>query len=550
MWAHSGSRLHGGTLHGVPHFGDRRPSVPLRRVVEAFGPTLLRVLAGPSDDADVFDVVVHDPTEAPAGHHGDLVLAVGVRAAEDVSRISRELKGAGVAGIVVKVPRGDPDEVRYSGLGDETTILGLAPEASWSSVAALVRSLLPSSGAVGEPAEDLFGLAEAVSAMVGAAVTIEDTSSRVLAFSGVQDEADAGRKDTILGRRVPAEYVRLLEERGVFKWLERETAPIYIEPLVDTLHARAAVSVRAGGEMLGSMWAVVDEPLTDAQERLFTDAANLVALHMLRVRAEADVDRRVESELVETVLQRGRSAAEAAGRLGISAEPLCVLAAQPIRVDPRDEEAACQQLRLRFAVHSAAVRPHCAVARVGGVVYGIFSGRDAVDSVGGPVVRLAEEFVAQPGGGDVVVGIGRSVSRQAALVHSRADADRAVRVLRHEALHLGSKRRVARFADVQTTSLLLRLADLAAEDGEVLTGPLDALFEYDAERRAGLVDTVAAYLDTFGDVASGAAALHIHPNTFRYRLRRALELGGLDLSDPDVRLAVQLQLRLRGAAGA
>jgi DNA-binding PucR family transcriptional regulator len=230
---------------------------------------------------------------------------------------------------------------------------------------------------------------------------------------------------------------------------------------------------------------------------------------------------------------------------------MCVLAAQPLLVEPSQQEAACQQLRQRLAVHSAAVRSHSAVALLGGVVYGIFAGADADDGSRGSVVRLAEEFVTRvPAGSDVVIGIGRSVARQADVGRSRVDADRALRVLRHQALRMGTSRRVARYADVQTGSLLLRLADVAAEDGELLPGPLGPLFAYDEEHRAGLVDTVAAYMDAFGDVPSGAAALHIHPNTFRYRLRRAGEVGGLDLSDPEARLAVMLQLRLRQAAGS
>jgi DNA-binding PucR family transcriptional regulator len=36
----------------------------------------------------------------------------------------------------------------------------------------------------------------------------------------------------------------------------------------------------------------------------------------------------------------------------------------------------------------------------------------------------------------------------------------------------------------------------------------------------------------------------VHPNTLRYRLRRAEQLTGLDLSRPDQRLLAMLQLRL------
>jgi DNA-binding PucR family transcriptional regulator len=55
---------------------------------------------------------------------------------------------------------------------------------------------------------------------------------------------------------------------------------------------------------------------------------------------------------------------------------------------------------------------------------------------------------------------------------------------------------------------------------------------------------VLAYLDAFGDVRSAAKLLHVHPNTLRYRVRRAAEVTGIDLDDPLQRLFAQLQLRL------
>ena len=59
-----------------------------------------------------------------------------------------------------------------------------------------------------------------------------------------------------------------------------------------------------------------------------------------------------------------------------------------------------------------------------------------------------------------------------------------------------------------------------------------------------LAPSLLAYLDAFGDVRTAAGRLHVHPNTLRYRVRRAAELTGIDLDDPLVRLFAGLQLRL------
>ncbi len=56
--------------------------------------------------------------------------------------------------------------------------------------------------------------------------------------------------------------------------------------------------------------------------------------------------------------------------------------------------------------------------------------------------------------------------------------------------------------------------------------------------------SVVAWLDAVGNVGEAAQRLTVHPNTLKYRLRRARELFGLDLDDPDVRLSCWLQLRL------
>ena len=63
------------------------------------------------------------------------------------------------------------------------------------------------------------------------------------------------------------------------------------------------------------------------------------------------------------------------------------------------------------------------------------------------------------------------------------------------------------------------------------------------DRGGGLVATLAAYMDCFGDVRAAAAQLGVHPNTFRYRLRRLQELVGLDLTDPAERIVAALQGR-------
>ena len=76
-------------------------------------------------------------------------------------------------------------------------------------------------------------------------------------------------------------------------------------------------------------------------------------------------------------------------------------------------------------------------------------------------------------------------------------------------------------------------------------GPLDALPRGERERLAA---TLAAWLDHQRQTPAVAAALHVHPQTVRYRVNRLRELLGDALEDPDGRLELTLALRAARAA--
>ena len=84
---------------------------------------------------------------------------------------------------------------------------------------------------------------------------------------------------------------------------------------------------------------------------------------------------------------------------------------------------------------------------------------------------------------------------------------------------------------------------------EILEGQPDASMGYlnalssltDDDRREG-IDTLNAYFDYGGNAAEAARHLHIHPNTFRYRLAKVTDLIGVDLAERDERLLLELDL--------
>jgi PucR-like helix-turn-helix protein len=559
-----------------------RPQPSLHRVLDDLGATLLELVCAPSVAAaaagadEIGGVAIHDPVDEPVLPRRALVLGVGVHAPADIAALLGSLGKHEAAGLVLRSPVTVDPAVRAAVEASGVPLLALTRGASWTQLAALLRSLL-AEGDVGDdgpetlggiPSGDLFSVANAVAALIDAPVTIEDRSSRVLAFSGRQDEADRSRVETILGRQVPERYSRLLAERGVFRELYRSDQPVYIEPpsgggLPDFSLPRAAVAVRAGDEVLGSIWAAVREPLTPDRARAMCDAARLVALHLLRIRAGADVSRRLRADLVSTALEGGTGAFEAVRRLGLADQPVVVLALAV--ADPAERARLADGL----AMHLSAIHPRCAAALVGDVAYGLIpvvssvvpgvtgaNGSAAAEGGDGQdgelrAVRIATGFLDRVGDRSrPVIGIGQVAFDAAALPAARACADRVLRVLRAgaastdgEGVAAAGVRRVARLADVHAEALLMELRDLAAAHGDRPTGPVARLSAYDAEHGTNLVETLRAWLDAFGDVAAASAAMFVHPNTFRYRLRRLTEVSAIDLTDPEQRFATMLQLR-------
>ncbi|HEU5474739.1 MAG TPA: helix-turn-helix domain-containing protein [Actinophytocola sp.] len=542
-----------------------RPRASLGRVLDDLGTTLLDLAHGVPDRAgDIGGVVIHDPLDQPVLPPHALVLGVGVDAPGEVAALLRALGRARAAALVLRAPVPLTDEVRAASDEAAVAVLGLSRGAPWGHLSELLRSLL-AEGDIGVdqaeslgglPSGDLFAVANAVASLLDAPITIEDRNSRVLAFSSRQDEADAPRVETILGRQVPERLSRILRERGVFRDLHRSDRPVYIDDIPDGKGGfalpRVAIAVRAGDEVLGSIWAAVPGRLSDERHEALRESAKLVALHLLRVRAGADVQRRVRTDLVSSALDGGAGASEALERLGLANRPLLVLGVvldeRARRRDVPDGDsdgvtAAAERQRLgdAFAMHLSAIHPRSAAAAIGAVTYGLVPATGTGDKAETRAVRALQDFLDRVGDRlPAVAAVGPAAPDLSAVAHSRSCVDRILRVLREGSVH----RRIGRLDELQGEALILELRDIAAARGDVPTGALARLIDYDRRHDSKLVETLRAWLDAFGDVVAAADSVFVHQNTFRYRLRRVAEVGQCDLGDPDQRFATMLQLRV------
>ncbi len=531
----------------------------LDSVVSNLAGTLLEMVAGNIDrTALVTDVAIDDPREQAELRPGAMLLCIFADVEHLPGLIDRAVANQ-IPALVLRAPLNLPAELRATIERSGVVLLGLSAGATWTQLIVLLRSLLASSAGAEEllaglPAEDTFALANAIGALLDAPITIEDRSSQILAFSGRQNEADQSRIETILGRVVP-QYARQAQERaGVFKRLYSSEKPVFFDTpqiLGEAGLPRVAIAIRAGNQVLGSIWAAVREPLSPEKEQILVDAAKVVALQLLRHRVSSDVDRQVRSDLIASALASGQAAIGAIERLRLVQRTVVVLGLSLLgdTAGESSSDQTRQQILERtahaFAFHLSVAAPGAVAAIVGDVCYAIMPAmtRQGATNLISMAQRVSKDFLDRTPdrAGGAVIGIGRVADSAdpAELARSRNDVDRSLRVLKR-----GSGSRVALFTDLQMDALLLDIGDQLRSEGGLVDGPVARIRHYDKQHGTSLEEALELWLDSFGNALGASAALDLHRNTFRYRLRRAAEIAQVNLDDPDERFAAMLEFRL------
>lgn len=471
-------------------------------------------------------VVIHEST-AERPQVGDVLLAIGA------GSFPEALGWAASARAVVVLTRADAEPTAPDDGGEPGAVMVLDPSVAWSEVAAVVYGLVLEGRETesGRGPTDMFALADSLAESTGGAVTIEDRLSRVLAYSRAQRHADPARVETILDRQTPERLRALLEARGVFAHLAASDEPLYVG--ADSQHGlsgRMVVAVRSGRELLGSVWVACWAPLEGAERAALTDGAHTVALHLLRSRASADLERQVESELVIRLLEGTIEATTLASRLGLPRGPLRVIALQATIDGERDAA-----LLLAFERATAGFgwsRPGRS-ALAGNTVYTVLPG-ERPDAARRWVSDLA---AALPEAARVAAGISGPAD-VADLVAARREADECLAL--HESSPVGG---APPAYDEAWDEILLQRLRTAARAGRLPDrGPVAELRRHDRANSTDYVGTLRAWLEAQGDPVRAGERLGVHENTVRYRLRKMAEITNLPLDDAKKRVAMTIEL--------
>jgi sugar diacid utilization regulator len=157
-----------------------------------------------------------------------------------------------------------------------------------------------------------------------------------------------------------------------------------------------------------------------------------------------------------------------------------------------------------------------------------------------PFARLLNESLKEYAGQGLRVGVGRLARKLADFPLSHREAQEALFI----ASITDETKTVHHYNDLGIWRLLLRVED-ESELQRLADYYLNALALHDREQQTDWLATLETFLDQNGNLRATARVLGLHRNTITYQLEHISQILGQDLNNPEVRLNLQVALRVR-----
>ena len=392
----------------------------------------------------------------------------------------------------------------------------------------------------------LSAIAESLGAMLRCTVAIDDAAGRLLASA-----RSDGRPGTC-DRRVAAAHEQARARMGADVDVE-----IVVVPAEPGGTDGMAVPVVLDEEAAGHLWALDPRaPFGAPQQQALTRAAAVVALALLKERTTQEVEWRLSRDFFDDLVEPDSQSDEAlharARQLGADlARPHTLLvirrdaAANASGTGHEDREAYAQRSLLALVQRTGAAwggatltatRSDHVVVLWDEAVHDR-SARDFAE-------HLRREIQAYASGWTATISVGPSCAD----VREYGDAYRLTCGVLDLVQQSDRRDRVVSLDSIGAYRLLLQVKR-PKELQAFAESTLGTVHAYDRRHQTKLGSTLRCYMANRCNVAVTAKRLHVHPNTVAYRLRRIEELLGIELSDPQEMLHLQLALMIDGVLG-
>ena len=536
--------------------GAESGRVRLSDCIEFMQADLVHVNPTPENlEHHVSDVLMYDPLDEWTNVDDRIILAVGITyGSADFDQLLHRAANSNAAAVIIKARGAHMEQLRSVAERNQLAVLVAPRDADWTRLVALARASVMGASAdsvSGVRLGDLYAFANAVASITNGAASIVDPLGRVLGYSTLPGQPiDELRRVTTLALQesTPPAF------DADFKAVYAAAGALYIPSTYEGV-GRLALAVRAGGELLGSIW-IVDPGAGNAQAALeaLDRMAPLAGLHMLHARSASDFGERRNGDLIRTLIDDPAHASFAAAQLGLDVtRGLAVAALTIARPESGSLDSVREIQRLLHLVTTVSnvqfKTSHSAL--IGSVIYAVFPcpGNDA-RALHRRVVQEIGAYSHTISSHPLIATVGGIARRVEDLPQSRTEALQALEyLLNREAVARGAGSvggkavpAVALYEDHRIPLNLMKIGRFIAEQGLGAADDIEAIRAYDEEHQTDYTDTLRAYLVSNGNISTMAANLHVHNNTVRYRIAQMAKTFSLDLDDPQKRLWLWLRL--------
>lgn len=537
------------------------PATTIGTLITSFDSSVVELLVSPAGlDVEIRSMTLLEDSDVdgsePPGAPSDVYLPVGV----PIDSVIKWLIASGhhphKPKLILVKNAGNEDVLRAVAEKSGIALASVHPKASSGHIYSLIQQLLIKNTYRGRTAtrgsgldptgdSDLFALSETVAELTGGLVTISDNAQHILAHSTGHENEDELHQRSVLGREWPSAYSEWLQKRGTFEHLRHSDEIIDIPAAPEFGAApRLAVSIRRRGtsvatsgvhqQHLGTIWVqTAGTRLHDGSDEVLRGAAEVASRIVIRI---LDASRRESAQIQRLfgALGGGVDITSLADSLSLSLDgPAAVVGFSTTEQTPAELRRTTNSLRL----HASAFRRDAVTTTIVDRIYVLFphaEGESPISDWASDTVHYLESSA------DIVAraAVAVMIPRLSGVPEARREVDRVLDTPGD------TPSRVTTLAASRTAVLLGEILDLIGDHERLRDPRVDRLLSYDDKNSSDMQFTLTSYLAAFGDVKKAATLLKVHPNTLRYRVRRAEQIMGISLDEPDTRLLTELQLAL------
>lgn len=394
--------------------------------------------------------------------------------------------------------------------------------------------------------ESLEELAEMISQVLECPVTIEDANHRLLAYSTHDERTDPARIATIIGRRVPEKVINQLWKEGTIPALLSTKEPIRVKNMDEIgLGHRVAVSIWKQEEVLGFIWVIeIDKTLTEEEYSLLKKAAESAKNKLLQLQTRKNKKEERSQEFFWKLLT-GHLAnhEEITGNfhsLQITpASSYSLLVFQfKHNISGKIEQNISYLLTTnqRFKIMLYTIDSNQLILLVSA---------DNIRHTFEELNYFVRQFVFNM---SERYGVNEITPVYSSIYYDYGKIKQAY----HESLEVLSikEKFPEETKDIHTYQKLgiYQFFDILLQkrkSNDLENYSLKLLYQYDQKHNSNLIETLDVFLTKDANINDAAKELNVHANTLNYRLKRIAEIGEVDFKDPNQKISLYIDLKLR-----